>query len=167
MWYNYHCDNEPNKDIITQHPFRRGSLSQTIASPGGCFSYTDMINCKVCDKPFKRTHWNQKLCSPECKQIAKRMAQEKYKQTPKGDASNKKWVTSEQFKKNEKRYRSKPERRKMLVANSRRYLENNPEARDKKRGLDRAYSRSERGRELNRQAQGRYRLTEKSRIGKL
>lgn len=117
--------------------------------------------CNYCLREFEPTHFNQRLCSPECKKGAIRRSKENYKKTDKGIASNERWVSSERRKENEKRYASQPSRRKKAVIATTQYLKSHPEAMEKKRELDRNYARSEAGRQVNKRAAAKYRLTER------
>ena len=116
--------------------------------------------CNYCLRKFEPQHYNQRLCSPECKKDAIRRSKENYKKTDKGLASNERWNKSERRKKNEKRYSSQTYRRKLAVEATTRYIKSHPEAQEKKRELDRKFARSERGRALNKDAAARYRKTE-------
>ena len=120
--------------------------------------------CNYCGKEFQEAHFNQRLCSPECKRKAIRRAKNKYKKTEKGKATNERWINSEKRKENERRYMQKPRRKKLAVQAQKRYLDNSPEAREKKRIRDKEYARTEHGRETNRRAQERYRNTENGRL---
>lgn len=116
--------------------------------------------CNYCEREFIPVHFNQRLCSQECKTAAIRRSKREYKKTEKGIASNKRWLASERRNENERRYRNKPHRRKLSVLASKRYLERHPEAQEKKRELDRRYGKSSAGRSVNKQATERYRQTE-------
>lgn len=120
--------------------------------------------CNYCMHEFEPSHFNQRLCSSDCKRLAIRRAKQKYKKTEKGIASNERWVSSERWKENEKRYRSTPRRRALAVQIQARYLANHPEAQEKKRERDIVYSRSERGRVVNRAAQANYRKSPNGRL---
>ena len=89
--------------------------------------------CIICHNEFEQKHFNQRYCSEECSKEAKRISKKKYKNSEKGKLSNERWVKSERRKENEKKYRSTDEARKRAVINQKRYLENHPEAREKKR----------------------------------
>ena len=117
--------------------------------------------CNYCGQEFTPKHFNQRLCSAECKTLAIKRAKSKYKQTEKGQESNAKWVTSERRKANEKRYRSTPERRHALVLASIRFVKAHPEVQERRRQSDRLYSTTERGREVRLSAAERYRKTDK------
>lgn len=119
--------------------------------------------CNYCEIEFEPTHFNQRLCSAECKKAAIKRAKQKYKETEKGIASNDRWIASERRDENEKRYRVQPHRRKLSVLSSARYLEKHPEAQEKKREVDRLYAKSPDGRRANKQATARYRKTENGR----
>lgn len=89
--------------------------------------------CGICGKEFEPKHFNQKLCSEECKQQAKRNSKEKYKKSEKGKEATKRWHQSERFKENEKRYRQNPIARHKAVIRQKEYLKTHPEAVEKKR----------------------------------
>lgn len=97
------------------------------------------MQCKQCQQDFEPKHFNEKLCSSGCKWKAKRERQERYKKTEKGKVSNERWVKSDRRFKNEQRYRQKPKARKLAVERNRRYLENNPKARQRKKVRDSLY----------------------------
>jgi len=120
--------------------------------------------CNYCQQEFVPHHYNQRLCSAECKSAAISRAKKKYKKTAKGAETNRRWVTSERCKENERGYRRQPRRRKLAVAATSRYLKRHPEAQERKRALDRRYGRSPRGRDANRLASARYRKTEHGRV---
>ena len=46
--------------------------------------------CKICNKEFIKQHFNQRYCSEECRHIAKRNSQKKYRKTEKGKLNNRK-----------------------------------------------------------------------------
>ena len=123
------------------------------------------MKCKLCGKEFKPNHFNQQLCSSECKHKAKRIVQERYKLTKKGQISKKKWVGSERRKKNEERYRQKaPAKEKARIRTRKRYWKNrdNPEYMEKQREYDRKSIKKnyKQARENNRKATKKYRETE-------
>lgn len=119
--------------------------------------------CNYCLLEFEPKHFNQRLCSPECKTAAIRRARANYKKTDKGKASLDKWVNSDRRKSNERRYAIQPHRRQLAVEAATRYLKSHPEAQEKKRELDRNYGRSERGRQSQKRAAANYRQTERGR----
>ena len=89
--------------------------------------------CKICNKEFIKQHFNQRYCSEECRHIAKRNSQKKYKKTEKGKASNQKWIQSERRKENEKRYRQNPIAKHKAVLRVKKYLQNSEYGREQKR----------------------------------
>ena len=93
--------------------------------------------CGICGKEFEPKHFNQKLCSEECKQQARRNSIEKYKKSEKGKEATKRWHQSDRFKENEKRYRQNPVARHKAVIRQKEYLKTHPEAVEKKRERDR------------------------------
>ena len=93
--------------------------------------------CNYCLREFEPKHFNQRLCSPECKRAAIKRAKENYKKTEAGKLSNDKWTKSERRKQNEKRYmKTNPNRRKSASLAYAKYLHSHPEAIEKKRILD-------------------------------
>lgn len=97
------------------------------------------MECKLCGEYFVPLHCNQKLCSYECKRKAKRIVQERYKSTEKGQISKNKWVTSERRKQNEEGYRQKASaKEKARIRSRKRYWDNrdNPEYMVKQREYD-------------------------------
>ena len=120
--------------------------------------------CKICNKEFIKQHFNQRYCSEECRHIAKRNSQKKYKKTEKGKASNQKWIQSERRKENEKRYRQNPIAKHKAVLRVKKYLQNSEYGREQKRKRDMEYSRTEKGKEANKKATKKYRKTEKGKL---
>lgn len=120
--------------------------------------------CQLCGKEFKQTHYNQRYCSEECRKEAKRQSKKKYKQSAKGKISNEKWLKSDRRKENERKYRQKPIAKEKAVLRAKKYLNNHPEAIAKKRQRDKIFGRTEKGREINRRAQRKYKKTEKGRL---
>lgn len=120
--------------------------------------------CNYCLNEFEPKHFNQKLCSPECKKDSIRRAKDNYKKTDKGIITNERWIKSDRRKQNEKRYASQPHRKKLAVDATTRYLKSHPEAQEKKRERNRVYARSEHGRNLNIEASARYRMTENGKM---
>lgn len=120
--------------------------------------------CNICGKEFEPKHFNQKLCSDECKKRARKISLEKYKKSDKGKEALKRWHQSDRFKENEKKYRKNPVARRKAVLRQKEYLKNNPEAVNKKRERDRAYGQTENGRLINNKATAKYRKTEKGKL---
>jgi 5-methylcytosine-specific restriction endonuclease McrA len=120
--------------------------------------------CKICNKEFEQKHFNQKYCSDECKHIAKRISQQKYKKTEKGKIAEQKWVKSDRRKENEKRYRQNPIARHKAVLRTMKYLKNSEYGKEQKRLRDLRYSQSDKGKEANRKATRKYRKTEKGKL---
>ena len=120
--------------------------------------------CGICKKEFEPHHFNQKYCCDECKKEAIRQTKARYKKTEKGIASEMRWRNSEQKKITDKRYWQSEKGRKKAVELQKRYLENNPEAKERKRERDRKYGQSEKGRENNRKATSKYRKSERGKF---
>lgn len=120
-----------------------------------------MKTCEICLNEYEPKHHNQRYCSDQCSNEAKRRSKKKYKKTEKGKASEERWIKSDRRKENEKGYRQKPEARKKAVIRSIRTLKNNPHLMDAKRRRDREYAKKPEGKEVNRRARHKYRKTEK------
>lgn len=123
------------------------------------------MECKLCGRDFIPVHFNQKLCSPECKHNAKRIVQERYKLTKKGQISKKKWIASKTRKENEEGYRQKPPAKEKARIRSRKYYwrdRDNPEYMEKRREYDKKYIQNnyKQARENNQKATKKYRKTE-------
>lgn len=121
-------------------------------------------HCSLCGSLFDAYHFNQSLCSDECREKARRAAKDKYKKTEKGRLSNERWVKSKRRKENELNYRQKERARQLAVIRARRYLERHPEAVEKKLECDRKYSKTEHGKSVRTENIRKYRQTEKGRI---
>jgi len=117
--------------------------------------------CNYCENEFVREHWNQRLCSPECKTLAISRAKAKYKTTDKGIASEARWRKNPIKKKIDKQYMQTSDARAKAVIRATRCLANSPELQEKKRQRDKAFARTEYGRKLNKKASAKYRKTEK------
>src|SRR5574344_1176197 len=113
--------------------------------------------CGICGKEFEPKHFNQKLCSEECKKQARKISLEKHKKSEKGKEATKRWHQSDRFKENEKRYRQNPVARHKAVLRQKEYLKTHPEAVEKKRERDRQYGQTDKGREINNKATAKYR----------
>lgn len=120
--------------------------------------------CGICGKEFEPVHFNQKYCSDDCKREAKRQTKKRYKNTKKGIECEMRWRNSDRKKEIDKKYRQSEKGRKKAVELQKRYLENNPEARERKRKRDREYGKSEKGREVNQKASYKYRKSQKGGI---
>ena len=65
--------------------------------------------CYICQKEFVSKHFNQKLCSVECKKEATKQVKKRYKQTEKGRKSYDRWCknpTKKEIDKNINRLKS-------------------------------------------------------------
>lgn len=120
--------------------------------------------CGICKKEFEPHHFNQKYCCDECKKEAIRQTKARYKKTEKGIASEMRWRNSEQKKITDKRYWQSEKGRKKAVELQKRYLENNPEAREKKRERDLLYRSEGRYKESELRASAKYKKTEKGKF---
>ena len=120
--------------------------------------------CGICKKEFEPHHFNQKYCCDECKKEAIRQTKARYKKKKKGIASEMRWRNSEQKKITDKRYRQSEKGRKKAVELQKRYLENNPEAREKKRERDLLYRSEGRYKDSELRASAKYKKTEKGKF---
>ena len=111
-----------------------------------CGDIIQEILCKICNTEFDQRHFNETLCSAECKKEAKRIRIKKYKESDKGKLSNERWIKSERRKNNELRYRQKPEAKKRAVERQMRYLKEKPELQAYKKRVDSIYIRRTQGR---------------------
>lgn len=111
-----------------------------------CGDIIQEMLCKLCNSEFEPSHFNEKLCSKNCKLEAKRIRIKKYKDSEKGRISNEKWVKSERRKQNEYRYRQKPEAKRKAVERQSRYLKEKPQAQAYKKRIDSIYIRRTQGR---------------------
>jgi len=119
------------------------------------------VICKICELEFEKKHFNQKLCSTECKKSSKSIASKKHKSTDKWQKSNKLLIASEKRKLNERRYRLKPIAKTKAVARSIKCLAKSPRLQNKKRERDILFSKTEKGKEINRAAKKKYSKTPK------
>ena len=120
-----------------------------------------MTICKICSKEFKETHFNQECCSKECKWKAKRQVQQIYKKSKKGKLSNDRWIKSDRRKQNEYNYRQKPRAKHLAVLRATKCLKKNLHLQERKILRDRAFSKSEKGREINKISTKKYGKTDK------
>jgi 5-methylcytosine-specific restriction endonuclease McrA len=118
--------------------------------------------CTWCKKPFEPSHFNQKLCSEDCKIASKKDVKKRYKQTEKGKATNDRWIDSERRKENEKRYKSTPHARKLAVERTRRYAAKHPEKFQLTKSVcDKKYTKTPHGKSVRSSAAATYRKTDK------
>lgn len=94
------------------------------------------MECKVCGQWFNPPHWNSKCCSDECRKQARKQAVNKYKQSEKHKEALQRWYKSSARAEIEKRYRSKPQTKRLAVQRVKKYKERNP---DKRKAWDREY----------------------------
>lgn len=74
------------------------------------------VICKICENEFELKHFNQKLCSPECKKSSRRIVIKNYKKTNKGIDSEGRWRKSETRKNSQIKYKQS-EKEKLLARN--------------------------------------------------
>lgn len=94
------------------------------------------MECKICGKWFNPPHWNSKCCSDECRNQARKQTVKKYKNSNKHKEALQRWYKSPARAEIEKRYRSKPQTKKLAVQRVKKYKERNP---DKRKAWDREY----------------------------
>lgn len=122
------------------------------------------VKCKFCQTDFKPPHFNSKCCSDLCRKKCRALVLKRYKLSERGKISESKWITSERRNNNEKKYRAKPTAKKLAVIRNIRCLKNNPHLQEAKRIRDREFSKSERGREINKKSVKLYLATDKGKI---
>jgi len=104
------------------------------------------VICNVCNIDFESKHFNQKLCSLECKKESRKIVLAKHKKTESWKISNKKWMSSEKRKRNESDYRKNPRAKALAVKRSIKHLKSSPEAYSAKKRRDSIYVRKTQGR---------------------
>jgi 5-methylcytosine-specific restriction endonuclease McrA len=119
------------------------------------------MNCKNCNIEFKKLHFNQKCCSDNCRNQLKKIAKAKYKKTDKGLETYKRWCENPIKKEIDKKYMQGDNAKKLAVIRSIRNLKNNTKLLEAKKIRDIEYSKTEKGKEINRIAKKKYSKTEK------
>lgn len=104
------------------------------------------VICRICENEFELKHFNQKLCSLECKKESRKLVLAKHKKTDSWKISNKKWVSSEKRKSNELGYRKSPRAKALAVKRSIKHLKSNQKAYSAKKRRDSIYIRKTQGR---------------------
>jgi len=118
--------------------------------------------CTWCNNPFTPGHFNQKLCSPECKTASIKDVKKRYKLTEKGKLTNERWIKSERRKENERRYQTSPKGKERAIKISKRYKENHPEkVKEISRKCANSYRKTPHGKDVHRKAAKAYRKTDK------
>jgi len=84
--------------------------------------------CHICQKEFVSKHFNQKLCSVECKKEATKQVKKRYKQTEKGKQSYERWCANPIKKIIDKNYRQTDNARRISVIRTKRFYERHPDA---------------------------------------
>lgn len=92
-----------------------------------------MLKCRDCERAFEPNHFNEKLCSQECKYRAVQARRLKYKKSEKGQEAEKKWRQSPAKLKIDKRYRASSKGRMKAVERVSRYVKENSHALFRKR----------------------------------
>lgn len=118
------------------------------------------MKCKICGIEFEKHHFNQTICSLECKNISIKNIKTKYKKSEKGKISNSKWQKSKRFKSNEKIYRQKPKAKFKAVLRSIKCLKNNIHLQIKKKIRDNNFAHSKAGKTVNKKAVLKYQKSE-------
>lgn len=85
-----------------------------------------MKKCRICKLKFEEKHFNQRYCSEECKGEARKGVVKKYKQSKKGLKSRQRWYKNPRRVAVEKRYRSKPKARALMVKRVDKYHKKHP-----------------------------------------
>lgn len=98
--------------------------------------------CKICQKEYQPQHFNQKLCSLECKSEAAKERNRKYKKSEKGKEAYIRWCKNPVKKIIDKKYRQTDKAKKAAVERTNRFYKRHP---DIKRYRDRLYGYSRRG----------------------
>jgi 5-methylcytosine-specific restriction endonuclease McrA len=122
------------------------------------------MKCKLCQKEYQPKHFNQKLCSDECKIESLREVNKRYKVSEKGRESAERWSKSEAKKEIDKRYRKTENAMEKARIRATRYRKLHPLSKEKleqKHRLDKEYSQTETGKEKRNKATRKYRKTEK------
>jgi len=118
--------------------------------------------CKVCGKSFEANplwHHPTGVCSPVCRKIQRNITRANYKKTQKGKASELRWRNNPLKKLIDKRGMKKPTARAKAVIRATRTLANNPNLQEAKRIRDNAFAKTDYGREINKRAGAKYRVT--------
>jgi 5-methylcytosine-specific restriction endonuclease McrA len=89
--------------------------------------------CKQCNSEFDAKHFNQSLCSDECKKLAKSAVKARYKKTAKGVESENRWRKSPRKKSTDQKYYTSEKGRATAVRRQTRLLSNNIYYLDRKR----------------------------------
>jgi len=120
--------------------------------------------CKICGITFEANplwHHPTGFCGDECRGQARRIAKEKYKKTDKGHATYIRWCANPIKKEIDKRGMQKPTAKAKAVIRATRTLANNPHLQERKRERDKAFGKTEYGREINKRASAKYGATPK------
>lgn len=100
------------------------------------------MQCKLCKTIFQPKHFNEKLCSSECKRKARAISVRQYKDTDKGRACLLRWYENPARQVSERKYRSKPKSKHLQVLRTTKYYKKYPE---KKKQKDKEYAFRRRG----------------------
>lgn len=123
-----------------------------------------LVICKICNSDFIPSHFNQKLCSIKCKTESRRAVLKKHKMTDVWKVSNEKWVNSEKRKANERSLCQKPSYKAKAVIRSMTCLRKSPTLQKKKKLRDIEFSKSEKGKAINKVSRKKYSKTDKGLI---
>lgn len=80
--------------------------------------------CKICNKSFELTHFNQKLCSSECAIQSRRDVKNRYKHGAKGIAAERRWRKNPEKKRIDKKYQTSANGRAKAVVRQTRLINN-------------------------------------------
>lgn len=121
--------------------------------------------CYICQKEFVSKHFNQKLCSVECKKEATKQVKKRYKQTEKGRKSYDRWCKNPTKKEIDKKYQQTEKAKIKARYRSKLFRQKNPEYTKRQAEIERKRERWLRpeNRKKNNIATRKYGKTEKGR----
>jgi len=122
--------------------------------------------CRICHKEYQPQHFNQKLCSVECKKESVRITKQKYKKTEKGRLSETRWRKNPKKKEIDNKYHKSEKGLVKARIRSKQFRERNPEYVRKQAEIERNRKRwlTEDYRLKNKINSKKYRQTEKGKI---
>jgi len=92
-----------------------------------------MRKCRDCGAEFKPTHFNEKLCSHECKHAAVKARRLKYAQSDKGRLTELRWRKNPEKQRIDEKYRKSKKGRAKAVERATKYMKENQHALYRKR----------------------------------
>lgn len=121
------------------------------------------MKCRICQKEFQPKHFNQKLCSLDCKIISTKQVKARYKKTDKGKQAYERWCKNPIKKILDKKSMQQPRAKRLAVKRTQEFLKRHPEYQEKKkvyhqRWIDRIGY--ENYRKINNKATSKYQKTE-------